>query len=83
MQQSRDSITYYTIDASDKDKRLVVLLNNCSAEGLLDWKKIDGYNDCLWCPCKAECDRAWEECGLCSYAEGKAKLKAVFRLKHQ
>ena len=81
MQQGRSYGKDYKVNG--KDRRLVVLLNNCSDEGLLDWKKLDGYNDCQWCPYKAECDWAWDECELCSYMEGKTKLKAIFKSKHQ
>jgi len=81
MQQGRDYTKDYKVNG--KDKRLVQLLDDCSAEGLLDWKKIDDYDDCKWCPFKAECDMVWEECDLCSYPKGKAKLKAVIRKKHQ
>jgi len=66
-----------------KLRRLALLLDKCCAEGLLDVKALAGVNDCQWCPFKAECDKAWEECSMCSYTECERKLKAVFRLKHQ
>ena len=74
----------YTVEyrINGKDKRLVLLLNNCCTEGLLDWKPLNGHNDCKWCPYKVECDRAWDDCSLCSYMEARTKLKAMFKLKH-
>ena len=81
MQQGRGYTKDYKVNG--KDKRLVVLLNDCSDEGLLDWKRLDGYSDCKWCPYKVECDKVWDDCSLCSYMEARARLKAMFRLKHQ
>ena len=79
IQQGRD----YTVEyhAKGKDKRLVLLLNNCADEGLLDWKPLDGHNDCRWCPFKIECDKVWDECDICNYQIGKRMLKAVFKQK--
>lgn len=81
IQQGRD----YTVEyrTKGKDKRLVLLLEECCTEGLLDWKVLEGCNDCKWCLFKAECDRVWDECDMCNYQEGRRMLKAVFKQKHR
>lgn len=71
------------------DGRLANILDECSAEGLLDWKVLLGKDDCQYCPVKDICGEILSHSASymahhpVSYMVTKVRLKEVFRLKHK
>ena len=71
------------------DGRLANILDECSAEGLLDWKALLGKDDCQYCPVKDICGEILSHSASymayhpVSYMETKARLKEVFKEKHR